>query len=148
MKKWILALVTVSLAFTSLAQAGGRGGTEIGIASYGGGIGVIGSVGFPAQVPAFESSGIYTYGEVELGAGFTENYSAFGGDVSLGLLLPLETGLDIYGSIGPSLAVRGSRTRFGLAGEVGLNIQVNNTHLFIEAGTHAVNSYFAVGLRL
>lgn len=147
MKKWVPALVAASMAFTSLAHAGGRGGTEIGLASYGGGIGVIGAVGFPVRVPAFESSGVYTYGEVELGAGFMDDRSAFGGDVSIGLLLPLETGLDIYGSLGPSIGVRGNRNRFGLGGEVGLNIQVNDTQFFVEGGAHAINSYFAVGLR-
>lgn len=147
MKKWIPAILAVSMAFTTLAQAGGRGGTEIGIASYGGGLGVIGAVGFPVRVPAFESSGVYLYGEAELGAGFTDERSAFGGDVSLGILLPLETGLDIYGSIGPSIGVRGNRNQFGLGGEVGLNIQINNTHLFVEGGAHAINSYFTVGLK-
>ncbi|MHA7880764.1 MAG: hypothetical protein ACX931_13295 [Saccharospirillum sp.] len=147
MKKWILALAAITLTLGSQAYAGGRGGTEIGIASYGGGLGVVGALGIPVRIPALESSGLYTYGEVELGAGFTSDRTAFGGDVSIGLLLPLETGLDIYGSLGPSIGVRGDRNRFGLGGEVGLNIQINDTYVFIEGGAHAINSYFTVGLR-
>lgn len=133
------------LALASTAAAGGRGGAELGVASYGGGVGFIGALGLPIRVPALQNNGLNPYGELELGAGFTDEV-AFGGDVSMGLLFPLDTGLDIYGSLGAGIGAD-NNTTFGLAGEVGLNIQINSRILFVEGGAHPGNGYFTVGLQ-
>lgn len=146
-KSPLLALTLATLAFAVTAEAGGRGGTELGLAAYGSGIGVVGSVGFPITVPALQDNGLNTYGEVEMGVGFADEVS-FGGDASLGLLLNLEKGLDIYGGLGPGIGGEGDNdAKFGLAAEVGLNILINNRYVFVEGGAHPGNGYFTVGLR-
>lgn len=140
----LLALTLATVALASTAQAGGRGGAELGLAGYGSGIGVIGAIGFPIRVPALEDNGLNTYGEAEMGAGFADEVS-FGADLSLGLLLNLERGLDIYGSLGPGIG-GGNEAEFGLAAEVGMNILINDRFIFVEGGAHPGNGYFTVGL--
>lgn len=145
MKKLALVAALTALTMSSAAQAGGRGGAEFGVASYGGGVGVLGALGFPIHVPALRDNGLNTYGELELGAGFSDE-TAFGGDASLGLLFPIDSGLDLYGSLGAGIGGDENDTDFGVAGEVGINIQINNQVLFVEGGAHPGNGYFAVGL--
>ncbi len=144
MKKLALATALSAAAIAGTAEAGGRGGPEFGIASYGGGVGILGAVGFPIRIPALADNGLNTYGEIEMGAGFTEEV-AFGGDASLGLLFPIDQGLDLYGSLGAGLGSDRDPS-FGLAGEVGINLQVNNRVIFVEGGAHPGNGYFSVGL--
>ncbi|WP_028672636.1 hypothetical protein [Saccharospirillum impatiens] len=144
MKKIVIAATLAAATLASTAYAGGRGGAELGLASYGGGVGFIGAIGFPIRVPAFQNNGLNTYGELELGAGFADEV-AIGGDLSLGLLFPLDAGLDLYASLGPGIGADPDAD-FGLAAEVGLNILINNRILFIEGGAHPGNSYFTVGL--
>ena len=144
MTKRIVVTALALMALVSTASAGGRGGAEFGVASYGGGVGVIGAIGFPVRVPALQNNGLNPYGELELGVGFTDEV-AFGGDASIGLLFPLDTGLDIYGSLGPGLGSDRDPS-FGLAGEVGVNIQINSRIIFVEGGAHPGNGYFTVGL--
>lgn len=141
----LIATTTAVLAMAAGAQAGGRGGAELGVAGYGSGVGFVGSIGFPINIPAFDGNGMNTYGEVEMGVGFSDEVS-FGGDLSIGLLLNLERGLDIYGSLGPGLGSRRDPS-FGLAGEVGMNILINDRYYFIEGGAHPGNGYFTVGLK-
>lgn len=148
MKKILIAATIAAATLASTAYAGGRGGAELGLASYGGGVGFIGAIGFPISVPALQNNGLNTYGEIELGVGFTDEV-AIGGDLSLGLLFPLDTGLDMYASLGPGLGADGNGNNdanFGLAAEVGLNILISNRVLFIEGGAHPGNGYFTVGL--
>ncbi|WP_108125601.1 hypothetical protein [Saccharospirillum mangrovi] len=144
MKKLAMAAVLTALTLAGTAQAGG-GGTELGIAGYDGGIGVNGALGFPINIPALSGNGLNTYGELELGAGFTETPSV-GADLSMGLLLNIEYGLDIYGSIGPGIGFQNDG-EFGLAAEVGLNILINRTTLFVEGGAHPGAPYFTVGMQ-
>ena len=146
MKKVLIAATLAAATLASTAYAGGRGGAELGLASYGGGVGFIGAIGFPLYVPALQNNGLNTYGEIELGVGFNDDV-AIGGDLSLGLLFPLDTGLDMYASLGPGLGAEGNGDAdFGLAAEVGLNILISNRVLFIEGGAHPGNGYFTVGL--
>lgn len=146
MKKGLIIATLAAATLASTAYAGGRGGAELGLASYGGGVGFIGAIGFPIYVPALENNGLNTYGEIELGVGFADDV-AIGGDLSLGLLFPLDTGLDMYASLGPGLGSDpDGDTNFGLAAEVGLNILISNRVLFIEGGAHPGNGYFTVGL--
>ncbi|HET8903260.1 MAG TPA: hypothetical protein VFN16_04645 [Saccharospirillum sp.] len=148
MKKILIAATIAAATLASTAYAGGRGGAELGLASYGGGVGFIGAIGFPIHVPALQNNGLNTYGEIELGVGFNDEV-AIGGDLSLGLLFPLDTGLDMYASLGPGLGADGNGNNdpdFGLAAEVGLNILISNRVLFIEGGAHPGNGYFTVGM--
>lgn len=144
MKKILIAATLAAATLASTAYAGGRGGAELGLASYGGGVGFIGAMGFPITVPALENNGLNTYGELELGVGFDDDV-AIGGDLSLGLLFPLDTGLDMYASLGPGIGADPD-AEFGLAAEVGLNILISNRVLFVEGGAHPGNGYFTVGL--
>lgn len=144
MKKLVLAAAVSTAALAGTAQAGG-GGTELGVAGYDGGIGVNGALGFPINIPALSGNGLNTYGELELGAGFSDNPTV-GGDLSMGLLLNIEYGLDLYGSLGPGIGFENDG-EFGLAAEVGLNILINNTTLFVEGGAHPGAPYFTVGMQ-
>jgi hypothetical protein len=146
MNKLLIVATLAAATLASTAHAGGRGGSELGIASYGGGIGFVGAIGFPISVPAFQNNGLNTYGELELGAGFGDDEVAIGGDLSLGLLFPLDSGLDLYASVGPGLGADPD-AEFGLAAEVGLNILINNRMLFVEGGAHPGIGYFTVGLQ-
>lgn len=142
MKKTVIAAIT--LCASSLIFAGGKGGTEIGLASYGG-VGVTGAKGIPLSVEFFADKGLYTYGEAEVGIGFDDEL-VVGAEVSAGLLFPIDNGLSVYGSLGPALGF-GDGADFGLGAEIGLNLDVNESLVFIEAGTHPSTNYFAVGLR-
>lgn len=142
MKTRILAFV-ISLLSASVF-AGGKGGTEIALASYNG-LGVTVARGIPLNIEFLRANGIYTYGEVELGVGFDDDV-AFGADVSGGLLIGLAPGLSLYGSIGPAIGVSNDAS-FGLGAEVGVNVDVNDSAVIIEAGSHPGNSYVSVGLK-
>lgn len=144
MKRLALAAAITTATLAGTAQAGG-GGTELGVAGYGGDIGILGALGFPINIPALSGNGLNTYGELELGAGFSDDPSV-GGDLSMGLLLNIEYGLDLYGSLGPGIGFENDGD-FGLAAEVGMNILINTTTLFVEGGAHPGNSYFAVGMQ-
>ena len=144
LKKVLISASLLSCAVTN-AFAGGQGGTEVGLASYSG-IGVIASIGLPLDIEFLSNQGLNTYGELELAAGFGDDF-ALGAELAGGLLFGLERGLSFYGSLGPAIGA-GDDTEFGLGAEVGLNIDVNKTSVFIEAGTHPASNYIAVGLRL
>lgn len=144
LNKFTIALLASLTLFAPLTFAGGKGGTEIALASYGG-LGVVGSVGIPLDIKFLSSNGIHTYGEVELGAGFgNANDVAIGGEIAAGLLIGIGSGLSFYGSLGPAIGF-GNSAQFGLGAEIGLNIDMNNSHLFIEGGSHPGSSYIAVG---
>lgn len=143
MKKTFVALA-VSLCASSLALAGGKGGTEVGLASYGG-LGVIASKGIPLDIEFLSSNGLYSYGEIELAVGFGDDF-VIGGDLSAGLLFPIDNGISLYGSLGPALGF-GDGSEFGLGAEIGVNIDVNDSLVFVEGGMHPASNYFAVGLR-
>lgn len=143
MKKIIIAAV-VAAAMSAPAIAGGKGGTELSLASYNG-IGIVASQGIPLNIEFLSSNGINTYGEVEVGAGFG-NEIAFGAELSGGLLIGISNGLSFYGSLGPAIGVRND-AQFGLGFEVGLNIDVNQSSIVIEGGSHPGNGYVGVGLR-
>lgn len=144
MKKLALATVLTTLTLAGTAQAGG-GGTELGVASYDGALGVNGAMGFPINIPALSGNGLKTYGELELGAGFSDNPSV-GADLSMGLLIDIEYGLGLYGSLGPGISFENDG-EFGLAAEVGLNILINRTTFFVEGGAHPGSPYFSVGMQ-
>lgn len=143
MKKTIIA-AAIALCASPLTFAGGKGGTEVGLASYSG-IGIIAAKGIPLDVEFLSSKGLYSYGELEVAVGFGDDF-VVGGDVSAGLLFPIDNGISLYGSLGPALGF-GDDTEFGLGAEIGLNIDVNDSLIFIEGGTHPASNYFAVGLR-
>jgi len=144
MKKLAFTAVLTTLTLAGTAQAGG-GGTELGVASYDGALGVNGALGFPINIPALSGNGLNTYGELELGAGFSDNPSV-GADLSMGVLIDIEYGLGLYGSLGPGVSFENDGD-FGLAAEVGLNILINNTTLFLEGGAHPNSPYFTVGMQ-
>ncbi len=144
MKKLICATAIAMLCVAPTTFAGGKGGTEIGLASYSG-LGVIASKGIPLNIEFLSSNGIYTYGELEAGLGFGDDFAA-GVELAGGLLFGIADGLSVYGSLGPAIGI-GNDTQFGLGAEVGLNIDVNDSSIFIEGGTHPSSNYFAVGMR-
>ena len=135
MKKILVASVLSLLAST--AFAGGKGSTEVALASYGG-LGVTVSVGMPLDIKAL------TYGELEVGVGINEDVQA-GVELAGGILVYVADGLSIYGSLGPAVGIN---TGFGLGAEIGINIDVNDTTIFIEGGTHPGIGYVAVGMSL
>ncbi|TCS42097.1 hypothetical protein [Reinekea marinisedimentorum] len=143
MKKIMIA-AAIALCSSPLTFAGGKGGTELGLASYSG-VGIIASKGIPLDVEFLSSKGLYSFGELEFGVGFGDDFAA-GVELSAGLLFPIDNGISIYGSLGPALGF-GDDTEFGLGAEIGLNIDVNESLVFIEAGTHPASNYFAVGMR-
>ncbi|WP_040557484.1 hypothetical protein [Reinekea blandensis] len=143
MKKTILA-AAVSVALATPAFAGGKGGTELALANYSG-LGFVASQGIPLDIAFLRSNGINTFGEIEVGAGFADGL-AIGAELSGGLLIGLSTGLSLYGSLGPAIS-GGESTQFGLGFEVGLNIDVNQSSIVIEGGSHPSESYVGVGLR-
>ncbi len=132
------------IAMGSFTFAGGKGGTEIALANYGG-LGVVASRGIPLNIKFLSANGIVTYGEIELGAGFGDSL-ALGAELSGGLLIGLAPGISIYGSLGPAIGV-GNDASFGLGAEIGFNIDVNNSSIVIEVGKHPASSYVGVGLR-
>ncbi|MEJ2062839.1 MAG: hypothetical protein P8X74_06145 [Reinekea sp.] len=139
-------LIASALLASATSFAGGKGGTELAIASYSD-IGVIAAIGIPLDIKFLSSNGLRTYGEVELGVGFGNDSLALGAELSGGLLFSLDRGLSIYGSLGPAVGM-GNDTEFGLGAEVGLNLDVNRTSIFIEGGTHPASNYIAVGMQL
>lgn len=144
MNKYITAAaLTASLLSLSVAHAGGKGGTELALASYND-IGIVASKGIPLNIEFLRSSGFRTYGEVELGAGFG-NGVALGGELSGGLLFGIGSGLSIYASLGPAIGFKDD-VSFGLGAEIGVNIDINDSYIFIEGGSHPGSSYVAVGL--
>lgn len=144
LKKASIAL-TIALAAGS-AFAGGKGGTEVAIASYGG-LGGMASVGIPLDIKFLSANGLRTYGEVEIGIGVQDNI-AIGAELAGGILIGLAQGFSAYGSLGPAIGFSGSDSNFGLGAEIGINIDVNRSSVFIEAGNHPASSYVAVGIRL
>lgn len=144
MKKLALTAVITSLTLAGTAQAG-DGGTELGVASYDGALGVNGALGFPINIPALSGNGLNTYGELELGAGFSDTPTV-GADLSLGVLIDIEYGLALYGSVGPGIGFQ-NEGKFGLAAEVGLNVLINTTTFFVEGGAHPGSPYFTVGMQ-
>lgn len=144
LKKASLALALVIAAGSTFA--GGKGGTELAIASYGG-LGAMASVGIPLDITFLSANGLRTYGEVEIGVGVQDNI-AIGAELSGGILVGVAQGFSVYGSLGPAIGFSGSNSSFGLGAEIGLNIDVNRSSVFIEAGNHPASSYVAVGLRL
>ena len=88
------AIAAAFIAATSTASfAGGKGGTELALASYGG-LGVVASKGIPLNIKFLSANGIGTYGEVELGAGFG-NDIVFGAEISGGLIVGIAQGADV-----------------------------------------------------
>lgn len=144
MIKRIILAAAMTAALSSPAFAGGKGGTELALASYNG-LGFVASQGIPLDIAFLRTNGINTFGEVEVGAGFA-NGVAFGLELSGGLLIGLSPGLSFYGSLGPAIGV-GNDTKFGLGFEVGLNIDVNQSSIVIEGGSHPESNYVGVGLR-
>jgi len=144
MKKIMIAIALAAFTLAGTANAGGRGGAELGIASYNGGIGFVGSLGAPIRSSALSNNGLNAYGELELGVGFLDEVSV-GGDVSLGLLFPLIRGLSMYGSLGGAIGADPD-VDFGLAAEVGLNVRAGRQTVFLEGGVHTDITYFVVGL--
>jgi hypothetical protein len=142
-KKLTLALMLLTL-IASFSHAGGKGGTELALASYGG-LGVTVAKGIPLDIKFLRANGIVTYGELEFGAGFGSDL-AIGAELSGGLLIGLASGISIYGGLGPAVGF-GNEAEFGLGAELGLNIDVNDSSIIIEAGSHPASSYVAVGLR-
>jgi len=143
MKKLLPIALTILCCTSPLAMAGGKGSTEVAISSYGG-LGVIASKGLPLHIDFLASNGLHTYGEIEFGVGFG-NDLALGAELAGGLLFGLGNGLSIYGSLGPAIGF-GNNTNFGLGAEIGVNIDVNSSAIFIEGGTHPASNYIAVGL--
>jgi hypothetical protein len=139
-------LLSIALLATvaSFASAGGKGGTELALASYGG-LGVTAARGIPLDIKFLSSNGIYTYGELELGAGFG-NDLAIGAELAGGLMIYAADGISVYGSLGPAVGMSNG-AEFGLGAELGVNIDVNDSSIIIEAGSHPASSYVAVGLR-
>jgi hypothetical protein len=141
MKKLLVAAVICASATT--AFAGGKGGTEVAIASYGG-LGATFAVGIPLDIQFLSSSGFKTYGELEVGLGINDSVTA-GAELAGGLLVSVAEGLSVYGSLGPAI---GLEAGFGLGAEIGVNIDVNSGNIFIEGGTHPGTNYVAVGFSL
>ena len=141
-------LTTLMLAGLCIASpyslAAGERGREVALASYDR-LGLIAATGFPLQIEFLAAQGWQTYGELELGFGLGDTL-ALGVDVSAGLLFGLAQGLSGYASLGPALSL-GADARFGLGVEIGLNIDINQRALFIEAGRHPAATYLAVGIR-
>jgi hypothetical protein len=141
MKK-ILVATTILLSATG-AFAGGKGGSEVALASYGG-LGATFAVGMPLNIKFLSSNGLSTYGELEVGIGVNDGVTA-GAELAGGILVSVGQGLSVYGSLGPAI---GLDAGFGLGAEVGLNIDVNSSSIFIEGGSHPGTNYIAVGMRL
>jgi len=144
MKKLATLTLTGLCIASPFALAGGQDGTELALANYAG-LGLVAAKAFPLQIEFLAANGLQSYGELELGFGFGDNL-ALGAEVSAGLLFGLAQGLSAYGSLGPALGF-GSDARFGLGAEMGLNLDVNKSSIFIEVGRHPASNYFAVGLR-
>lgn len=144
MKKIMLTIV--SLMIGSLGYAGGNSASELGLSSYSGGIGILAARSFPISMPAFDSTGLLPYGEIELGAGADTEF-AVGADASVGLLFPIDTGLGVYFSVGAGMGFENAQANFGPAFEFGFNVTINEMPLFIEFGNHPYNGYFAVGMQ-
>lgn len=145
MIKQLVSALALTCALASPAIAGGKGGTEIALASYSG-IGATFARGIPLDIKFLSANGIRTYGEVEFGAGFGDSL-AFGAELAGGLMIYAAPGISVYGSLGPAVGLT-SESEFGLGAELGANIDVNNSSIFVEAGTHPASTYVAVGLRL
>jgi len=141
MKKLLVASI-ISLSATT-AFAGGKGGTEVALASYGS-FGATVAVGVPLDVKFLSDNGINTYGELEVGIGVKDDVTA-GVELAGGILFYVGEGLSVYGSLGPAIGID---TGFGLGAEIGLNIDINKTSIFIEGGSHPGIGYVAVGMRL
>jgi hypothetical protein len=143
LKKLFIALLF--LTFTAgFSHAGGKGGTELALASYGG-LGVTVSKGIPLDIKFLRSNGLGTYGEIEFGAGFGSEL-ALGAELSGGLIIGIAQGLSVYGGLGPAIGFNNDAV-FGLGAELGLNIDVNDSSIIIEAGSHPASTYVGVGLR-
>ncbi|MDN3649103.1 hypothetical protein QWZ13_09295 [Reinekea marina] len=141
MKKFLITAILSIFAATSFA--GGKGGSEVAIASYGG-LGATVAVGIPLNIKFLASNGLHTYGELEVGVGVEGGVTA-GAELSGGVLVYVGQGLSVYGSLGPAIGIDAG---FGLGAEIGFNIDVNSSSIFIEGGTHPGADYVAVGLRL
>jgi hypothetical protein len=142
MKKLLVAVAIFASATT--AFAGGKGGTEVAIASYGG-LGATFAVGIPLNIKFLAANGLRTYGELEVGLGMDDNGVNAGAELAGGILVGVGQGLSIYGGLGPAIGIDAG---FGLGAEIGLNIDINNGSIFIEGGTHPDTNYVAVGMRL
>ncbi|MFQ3229811.1 hypothetical protein [Reinekea sp.] len=141
MKKLLIAAAIFVSATT--AFAGGKGGTEVAIASYGG-LGATFAVGIPLNIKFLASNGLTTYGELEVGLGVDDGVNA-GAELAGGILVNVGQGLSVYGSLGPAIGIDAG---FGLGAEIGFNIDINSGSIFIEGGTHPGTDYVAVGMRL
>ncbi|MCJ8314981.1 MAG: hypothetical protein HRU38_22940 [Saccharospirillaceae bacterium] len=141
MKRIIVALILSVTA--SAVFAGGKGGTEVALASYGG-LGVTAAVGLPLDIKFLSDNGLNTYAELEMGIGINEAVNV-GVELAGGVLVYVADGLSIYGSLGPAI---GLNAGFGLGVEIGLNIDINKSSIFIEVGSHPSSGYVAVGMRL
>lgn len=143
MKKVIATAIIAASLSGPMAMAGGLGGTELAISSYGD-LGVMGSVGVPLNIEFLADSGLNTYGELEAGLGFG-NDVRLGVEASAGLIFVIDQGLSVYASLGPALSFDND-TNFGLGAEVGVNFKANDSLFFVEVGSHPGTGYFSVGL--
>ena len=147
MKKLLPMALTALCCAAPLSFAGGKGGTELAIASYGD-IGVTFASGLPLNIEFLRANGIGTYGELEVGVGMGNGGMAIGAELAGGLIISVAQGLSVYASLGPSIGFNDGGSAFNLGAELGLNVDVNNGAVFIEGGSHAASNYVAVGLRL
>lgn len=143
--KVLLRITILLLALTGFTFAGGKGGTEVALASYNG-IGGVLARGIPLDVTFLSANGIQTYGELEIAAGLSNEIAA-SVELAGGVLLYMAPGLSFYGSLGPAIGLS-SLSAFDLAGELGLNIDVNRSAIIVEIGSHPTSNYLAVGLKL
>ncbi|TXR53253.1 hypothetical protein [Reinekea thalattae] len=143
MKKTLMMALT-TLFLSSLSFAGGKGGLELALSSYGG-LGVTAAKGYPLHVTFLRSKGLYTYGELEVGAGYNDEFVA-GADASAGLLFPIDKGISIYVSAGPAIGIADDAV-FDIGAEIGANVDVNKSLVFVEVGTHPTSNYVSVGVR-
>ncbi|MCH8550531.1 MAG: hypothetical protein LAT62_01260 [Natronospirillum sp.] len=149
MKHLLIALLSLGLAAGASAagQYGSNHSTSAMVGAYGPGIGGIFSYSIPLNVDGLARSGLGIVAEGQLGGGIGDDKFGMATMVGAKLVFVLNRTTDIYGGLGVGSELLPD-TNIGAGGQVGLNLNLDGTRVFFEAGAHpGSNNYLGVGLR-
>ena len=149
MKYIMMALLTLGLVggASAAGQYGSSHSTSAMVGAYQPGIGGIFSYSIPLNFEGLARSGLGIVAEGQLGGGIGDGEFGMATMIGAKLIFVLNRTTDLYGGIGVGSALLPD-TEIGAGGQVGLNLNLDGTRVFFEAGSHpGNNAYLGVGLR-
>lgn len=149
MRKLLIAMLAMSLVggASAAGQYGSNHSTGVMVGAYEPGIGGIFNYSVPLNIDGLARSGLGLVAEGQIGGGLGDGEFGMSTMIGAKLVFVMNNSTDLYGGLGVGTELQPD-TEIGAGGQIGLNLNLDGTRVFFEAGQHpGNNNYLGVGLR-